>query len=369
MSRNRSWREPAAYGGAPCFGVSSEQGPCNTAPCADQCTYSDWTAWPNCVAVCGTSVQMLVRNRSVTNKNTTSPFVVTYCQGNQQSDSKLCGLPPCEVACQWGLWSDWGSCVCPGGTTQGTKKAVRDVVTAAQGTTDSLCNGQLTQSNGCSCPALVQVTSQEDDTPRLLVLPSRSTETEAHMQEAEVQSETVTIASEEKDAAALPRQELLHEASPSLLEKALEAGAPSHPNNLNVYLDGNVKQVEAHDHVQKVPVGSPRSSPQVLSMAAPNTAGATGGNTQLKQKSTPTQAEAQDQSPNSQNNNNGATNIIAIIVITLAGLCIVAACIVMSLTVAGKQRNLNDGRANDMARAIERLKEQRQNQRRTQQQS
>lgn len=76
---------------------------CVEAPCAIDCTRSDWTMWGECDKDCGGGKQQ--RTRTII-----SPALgAGSCVGNN-TESRPCNEQVCATPCVWGTWSDWSKC-------------------------------------------------------------------------------------------------------------------------------------------------------------------------------------------------------------------------------------------------------------------
>eukprot|EP01013_Petalomonas_cantuscygni_P015357 TRINITY_DN3164_c0_g1_i1.p1 TRINITY_DN3164_c0_g1~~TRINITY_DN3164_c0_g1_i1.p1 ORF type:complete len:6949 (+),score=1286.42 TRINITY_DN3164_c0_g1_i1:147-20993(+) len=84
---------------------------CNTQPCPQNCTVSDWTAWGDCVAPCGTGTQ--TRTRTVV-----SPAENGGNACPSLTNVRECTKDPCPAICHYGAWTPSGVCskTCGGGT-------------------------------------------------------------------------------------------------------------------------------------------------------------------------------------------------------------------------------------------------------------
>jgi hypothetical protein len=83
---------PAAYGGAACPALSSTEAPCNTQPCFQNCSVSNFSDWGACSVSCGGGTQ--TRNRSV--------LLAPYGGGTPCPDlneTQACNTNPCPVDC------------------------------------------------------------------------------------------------------------------------------------------------------------------------------------------------------------------------------------------------------------------------------
>lgn len=103
---------PAAYGGAACPALSSTAAPCNTQPCFQNCSVSNFSDWGPCSVSCGGGTQ--TRNRSV--------LLEPYGGGTPcpaLNETQACGTDPCPVDCvvgdasywywrnQTAMWAEW----------------------------------------------------------------------------------------------------------------------------------------------------------------------------------------------------------------------------------------------------------------------
>lgn len=81
-----------ANGGAACPALTRTDYPCNTQPCFQNCTVSNWTDYSNCSVTCGTGVKY--RNRTV--------LLPPYGAGAPcpvLNETTSCTLDPCPVDC------------------------------------------------------------------------------------------------------------------------------------------------------------------------------------------------------------------------------------------------------------------------------
>jgi hypothetical protein len=89
-----------ANGGAACPALTRTDYPCNTQPCFQNCTVSNWTDYSNCSVTCGTGVKY--RNRTV--------LLPPYGAGEPcpaLNETTSCTLDPCPIDCVVGDWEYW----------------------------------------------------------------------------------------------------------------------------------------------------------------------------------------------------------------------------------------------------------------------
>lgn len=346
--RNRSHFRESAYGGTACLGRQLDTANCNMDPCLNNCVFNGWSEWSNCTATCGQTVQMLLRNRSVT----TTPDVTTLsnCKGTGQIDSGICGVPPCIRDCQWSGFGTWSPCSCPNGTTQGIQTETQTVTTAGVGN-GQFCKGAVVQQQSCSCNSSALQIGDLDEERQARVAYAQMEE-QAEYRRAQTYTESNGYDSGEKAMhAALQQRELKRskfQGFHSLLE---EAHVPVNTLTADKFFQGTVLKVEPQSHKQQTtqePV--PTAENQVFAKV-PQT-GLTG----------PVNLNAERSEPAQGPESNGATNIVAVVVICLAILCIVAACLVVSLTVQNTKMGrapVAERRDGDLQEAIDRIRESR----------
>lgn len=119
MSRSRSMNPWAGIGKCPMQATEQQQG-CNTQLCGSVCSYSTWTVWSKCSAVCGQGSKS--RSRIIATPG--------FDCDSELSEVAPCNsfTPSCQVAknqnCLWSQWKAWGTCsaTCGGGITQRTRE-------------------------------------------------------------------------------------------------------------------------------------------------------------------------------------------------------------------------------------------------------
>uniref|UniRef100_A0AC34FR74 Uncharacterized protein n=1 Tax=Panagrolaimus sp. ES5 TaxID=591445 RepID=A0AC34FR74_9BILA len=70
-----------------CQGSSTEQQSCNVKPC---CAYTNWSAWSQCTATCGTGIQLRTRQCSCLQCPNGSPSEQRTCTGAYQCPPTTC---------------------------------------------------------------------------------------------------------------------------------------------------------------------------------------------------------------------------------------------------------------------------------------
>ncbi|XP_014674902.1 PREDICTED: SCO-spondin-like [Priapulus caudatus] len=107
--RNRTCVEPL-YGGYPCRGDPVEIHPCNTAPCAVDGVWEEWTHWTNCTLSCGGGEQWHSRRCE-------GPYHGGADCAGPTNVTRACNTHNCAVDGRWRAWSDWSMCTleCGGG--------------------------------------------------------------------------------------------------------------------------------------------------------------------------------------------------------------------------------------------------------------
>jgi len=114
--RERTITRPAQYGGQPCSGGAESTIPCNLASCPanTSCAWAEWSEWAGCSVSCGGGNEL--RTRSAASKE---------CHGQQDSQSRDCGLNTCPADCQLSEWSSWSASVCSVTCGNGTQSRSR----------------------------------------------------------------------------------------------------------------------------------------------------------------------------------------------------------------------------------------------------
>lgn len=146
MSRTRAKQPTEAYGGVPCVGDSEESNFCNTQGCPRDCQWQAWSQWTECSKKCGGGKIKRFRDVSVTRKNGGEKCVGLF---EQEAD---CNVEECPQDCQWGEWSDWGSCpaTCDGGIRMKSRQKKQDELHGGRP-----CEGNATEHERCGwtpCP-------------------------------------------------------------------------------------------------------------------------------------------------------------------------------------------------------------------------
>ncbi|CAH8660274.1 unnamed protein product [Heterobilharzia americana] len=136
QSKTRTCTDPAPkYGGAHCFGETTEIRACLVSFCPTDGEWGSWTPWSACTATCGAGLsQRRRRCDSPPPSNGGRP-----CVGEAVEDVMCEGLPPCPVAGSWSPWSPWSECssTCGVGGTQNRRRT---------------CDNPPPSNGGRSCP-------------------------------------------------------------------------------------------------------------------------------------------------------------------------------------------------------------------------
>ncbi|CAH8874719.1 unnamed protein product [Trichobilharzia szidati] len=136
QSRTRKCTDPAPkYGGAHCFGETTEIRSCLVSFCPTDGEWGSWTPWSACTATCGAGLsQRRRRCDSPPPSNGGRP-----CVGEAVEDVMCEGLPPCPVGGSWSPWSPWSECsaTCGEGGTQNRRRT---------------CDNPPPSNGGRSCP-------------------------------------------------------------------------------------------------------------------------------------------------------------------------------------------------------------------------
>jgi len=103
LSRTRSRKTDAQFGGKACNLSVSEELPCNSQPCAVDCQMTAWSAWSSCSATCQSGTR--TRNRTVKVKSAVGG---SPCGG--LDDTQLCNTLGCPQDCVLDAWTDWSEC-------------------------------------------------------------------------------------------------------------------------------------------------------------------------------------------------------------------------------------------------------------------
>jgi len=116
--RSRSVEVEAQRGGRPCEDSKLETQPCNEIPCSlhtegGDCALSQWSYWSDCSTTCGQGLRQ--RSREVL-----APAVQggIGCNAILEEANGCFDNPPCDAQdCEWGMWTQWSECskTCDGG--------------------------------------------------------------------------------------------------------------------------------------------------------------------------------------------------------------------------------------------------------------
>jgi len=148
--------------GAGCQGGLEEMRPCKTLPCGDaqDCKYTDWTAWSACSKTCDGGQH--VRSRSVSSYPKEGGRACTQADLEEVG---ACAEGSCvpdaygKTDCSWSTWASWSSC--PASCGVGQVRRSRIVVQqAAHG--GAPCNGFFEEFRNCTLQACPQKDCQFD---------------------------------------------------------------------------------------------------------------------------------------------------------------------------------------------------------------
>jgi len=99
----------------------SENRPCNTHACDQDCVVGDWTDWQNCSVPCGGGIRVRTREIAVAKAGEGAPCETLLT--DEPCNMHACPIDPSD--CNLGDWSPWGECSKPCGG--GEHVRVRDV--------------------------------------------------------------------------------------------------------------------------------------------------------------------------------------------------------------------------------------------------
>ena len=110
------------------------------------CQWGQWTDWGSCTKTCGKGSQTSTREIQQPAQNGGE-----ICEGKPSRDQP-CNENCCPVDCKWGQWTAWGSCpvTCGGGTWTSTRVIGQEAVCGG-----SNCTGNSTRDQPCNtncCP-------------------------------------------------------------------------------------------------------------------------------------------------------------------------------------------------------------------------
>eukprot|EP00928_Gymnodinium_smaydae_P032104 TRINITY_DN2333_c0_g1_i2.p1 TRINITY_DN2333_c0_g1~~TRINITY_DN2333_c0_g1_i2.p1 ORF type:complete len:2087 (-),score=269.44 TRINITY_DN2333_c0_g1_i2:244-5694(-) len=84
---------------------------CNTAPCAQDCVWGQWSEWASCSQSCGGGIEARQRKKLVWEANG------GICLGGWHRHTRECNAQPCPFDCKLSAWTPWTTCdrTCEGG--------------------------------------------------------------------------------------------------------------------------------------------------------------------------------------------------------------------------------------------------------------
>jgi len=146
MTRKRSRKLRARFGGRDCTGGSQVEEACNLRPCPIDCEWGEWNLWSSCSVTCGGG--QIMRFRNVTKK----AMHGGRCCIGPANETRECMSGLCPVACRWGPWGRWGECskTCGFGNATRTRRIKSEAVGGGKA-----CAGPLNETIECntdSCP-------------------------------------------------------------------------------------------------------------------------------------------------------------------------------------------------------------------------
>lgn len=146
----RTCTNPAPLnGGDQCQGPSTVTVQCNSQPCPTGGGWSDWSQWSECSVGCGaTGTQTAVRSCS----NPSPQYGGQDCQGSM-TQTQSCTAKACIVNGGWSDWSAWSQCDATCGT--GNQTRTRTCTNPAPGPGGLPCFGSDTDTQACDagpCP-------------------------------------------------------------------------------------------------------------------------------------------------------------------------------------------------------------------------
>lgn len=126
------------------MGSNTQELPCNTVPCAEDCYFTEWSEYGPCSVECSTGTQSRTRTR-VDEKHGGAPCPPT----EKLLQVRNCNTQACPVDCTWNEWSPYSECDvdCGGGTQQRTRSK-----NAAQFNGKD-CDGPIAMSIPCNTQA------------------------------------------------------------------------------------------------------------------------------------------------------------------------------------------------------------------------
>jgi hypothetical protein len=143
QTRSRSIRRDANHGGLAC-GKTTATRTCNRLVCAVDCVESPFGAWSACTSTCNGGTQ--IRYRSV---DRDSNFGGKACGVLQET--RVCNTQPCAVNCATGSWNAWSECSMTCGDGQRTRTRVVKISAQHGG----VACGALSETGPCNdglCP-------------------------------------------------------------------------------------------------------------------------------------------------------------------------------------------------------------------------
>ncbi|VDQ07947.1 unnamed protein product [Trichobilharzia regenti] len=143
--RTRKCTDPAPkYGGAHCFGETTEIRSCLVSFCPTDGEWGSWTPWSACTATCGAGLSQRRRRCDIL-------FAfIQPCVGEAVEDVMCEGLPPCPVGGSWSPWSPWSECssTCGEGGTQNRRRT---------------CDNPPPSNGGRSCPGSIETSECQSE--------------------------------------------------------------------------------------------------------------------------------------------------------------------------------------------------------------
>jgi hypothetical protein len=137
-----------AQHGGNCSSVVEEAVACGQSACPVDCVVSEWSAWSNCTAVCGTGTRRRGREIEVIGR-----YGGDACPDESGLEEvENCVLPGCPVDCALDEWSVWSACTedCGGGMQTRTRDMVQQALNGGR-----VCQGALVEQGACNaqpCP-------------------------------------------------------------------------------------------------------------------------------------------------------------------------------------------------------------------------